>query len=226
MVTHSEPPDRYAARPELLAPDAYPALRTVSAGHLFRAVIVPRIEPGPAEFVYIPCRDRDLGQLNAITEWNLLWECGHIRPDGLAERVPAKVRELADRYPEQSFRFAPLTRTFGKASAYEPLRSLLPLPVLQRFGLQPRVCVWPSLIPERGGSPDEVERLSRALAFHLWPLICSGSPPSAFSSTEPISLLAHGLDFWLPYLDLVIQGSVKAAGRVPYKTEQERREVA
>ncbi|MEI9942241.1 MAG: hypothetical protein WDO69_33915 [Pseudomonadota bacterium] len=222
---HSEPADPHAIRTEFLVPDAYPALRTVSAGHLFRSVIVPRVEPGPAEFVYIPCSDRDLGRLNALAEWNLLWECGHIRPDGLASRVPVKARQLADRYPEQSFRFAPLTRTVGKASAYEPLRSLLPLPVLKRFGLQPRVCVWPSLIPERAASSDEVERLSRAVAFHLWPLICSGSPPSAFSPTEPISLLAHGLDFWLPYLDLVIQERIKAAGRVPYKTEQERREV-
>ncbi len=225
MSADIDPHDPYRNRPELLEPDAYPSLRTISAGHIFHSVIVPRQEFGPPQFVYVPCADRNLGHVNALAQWNLLWECGHIRPDRLASMVPPAARRLADRYPQETFRFVPLTRPLGKITAYEPFWSLLPLSVLKRFRLRPRSTVWPTLLPQRHGQPGEVERLSQALAFHLWPLICSGSPPSAFSPAEPVSVLTHCLDFWLPYLDLTIQARVKAVGRVPFRDEPEQREI-
>lgn len=62
--------------------------------------------------------------------------------------------------------------------------------------------------------PGFEERLSEAFAYHIWPLVCPGSPPSGFSRSEPIRVLAHDLDFWLPYADIVIQQRVKRLGRV------------
>jgi hypothetical protein len=62
--------------------------------------------------------------------------------------------------------------------------------------------------------PRFENRLSEAFAYHVWPLLCPGSPPSAFSRSEPIRVLAHGLDFWLPYIDMVAQRRMKQLGRV------------
>lgn len=49
----AENPEGY--RPELLTPDAYPALRTISAAHMMDAVIRPNRGPMLPLYVYVPC---------------------------------------------------------------------------------------------------------------------------------------------------------------------------
>jgi len=76
----------------------------------------------------------------------------------------------------------------------------------------------------RDNAEGLVERLSQAVAHHLWPLLCPRSSMSAFDKNEPLRLLAHSLDFWLPYADVVVQRRVQALGRVPFENEEQRRD--
>lgn len=53
--------------------------------------------------------------------------------------------------------------------------------------------------------PDFEERLARAWAWTVWPHLVSGSKMKAFSADDPIRLLAHNLDFWVPAVTATIQ---------------------
>jgi hypothetical protein len=54
--------------------------------------------------------------------------------------------------------------------------------------------------------PSDFEhRLSEAFAAHIWSHVDSGSSLQAFSATEPLKLLSHSLDFWLPYALMVVE---------------------
>lgn len=56
--TYIEPtpdnPEGY--RPELLSPDAYPSMATLSAAHMFEAVVRPNRGPVVPHYVYVPCK--------------------------------------------------------------------------------------------------------------------------------------------------------------------------
>src|SRR5262249_2955005 len=52
---------------------------------------------------------------------------------------------------------------------------------------------------------DFEKRLERAWAHAVWRHLMPGSPLRAFSRSDPIRLLAHNLDFWLPPVTAVIQ---------------------
>jgi hypothetical protein len=45
---------------------------------------------------------------------------------------------------------------------------------------------------------DFQQRLANAWAWTVWPHLVSGSRLAAFTSDDPIKLLAHNLDFWVP----------------------------
>jgi hypothetical protein len=61
---------------------------------------------------------------------------------------------------------------------------------------------WPFMADYAGISDflpaDFPDRLQRAWAWTVWPHLVSGSGLSAFSGDDPIRLLAHNLDFWIP----------------------------
>jgi len=63
---------------------------------------------------------------------------------------------------------------------------------------------------------DFDSRLSQAFASHVWHYIDSGSRLSAFSASDPLQLLAHNLDFWLPHIYSVAERRIHDLGRVPY----------
>jgi hypothetical protein len=233
-VTDVEPtpenPEGYA--PDLLAPDAFPALATLSAGPLFGAVVRPNRGPVAPQYVFVPTKLGGPGYFNkdvaALTEWNLLWECGHIRPDFLEGTLPQSL-DWTERHGGVSFRFVPFDegpRASGKLQAYGALRSLLPLPLLRRFCLAPLRASWPPFFHPHGTPQprDAVTSLSRAFAEYIWPLLCPGSGLQAFAEQDSVRLLAHNLDYWLPHLDLLIQRRVEAGGRARYESEEQRRE--
>ena len=73
----------------------------------------------------------------------------------------------------------------------------------QRHGLPlMRVAIWPYIAPigpvDRYLAADFETRLSRAWASAVWRHLIPGSPLRGFSASDPIRLLAHNLDFWLP----------------------------
>lgn len=56
---------------------------------------------------------------------------------------------------------------------------------------------------------DFAVRLGRAWACLVWPHLVSGSKIKAFSPDDPIRLLAHNLDFWVPAVTATIQDRLR-----------------
>lgn len=217
----------YLEEPEYITPDWFPALYNISAAFVYRFLPVPVAPPPPPEYVYVPIGRPAVALEVAIAEWNICWEAGVLRHEMLKfktkRKLPAKLRWIS-RFPERDFRLVPLVGT-SRYPGYAPLYHLLPLGTLKRFGLPalkrghwPTLgdwCVWRAL------PPDFDVRLGNAFVHHLWSLLCPGSPPSAFSRFEPVRILAHSLDYWLPYIDRVAQDRMRKLGRVKIEDEEQ-----
>lgn len=190
--------------------DLYPRLWNVSAGMIYRRVI-RALEPSPPEYVTValPRWHHTEAELTvAIAEWNMLWEAAQFRRRFFSEeQLPPQLREIADR-GDVNVMFVP--RTASRYYEYAPLFHLLPRAIVERHGLPLlRAGQWPYLA-EGGWNgryvPVDFEaRLGRAWAQAIWRHLMSGSPLRAFSGSDPIRLLAHNLDFWLPPVTAVIQ---------------------
>jgi hypothetical protein len=223
------------ARPDELNAADYPHLCNLSAGMLtWQFIPVPRQPPSPPEYVHIPLApDFPMGDEAAlkkfllVTRWNAAWEAGPMRLGMFdEEEVPEDLRWLED-HEGSDIRLVPDGNAHPYA-AYTPLFHLLPLATLKRFGLPPlNRGLWPTTsapwdLQKRKALPGDFrERLSSAVAYHLWPHLNS-ERPSSFGKTEPITLLANSLDYWLPYLDIVAQERMKALGRVPPNEEEQQ----
>jgi hypothetical protein len=227
------PQNPHGYRADLLTPDAFPALGTISAAFMFSAVVRPNCGPVAPQYVFVPCKRDPVSciteEMVTLSEWNMMWECGHIRPDYFEGKLPSRVKWI-ERPGAASFRFVPFfegRNTSGKLAAYEPLRSLLPLHLLRRFGLAPKRGVWPNTFtsPTADNRPATATSLARAFAEHMWPLLSSGSSLYAFAENESIRLLTHNLDYWLPYIDLLVQMRAEAVGRVKFESDDQQREL-
>ena len=211
-----------------LGADDFPCLNNLSAAFVYQYLPVP-IEPLPAaEYVHVPIDPNDNGTIGWLFKWNVAWEASPKRFHMFDEHdVPEHLRWL-DRLEGHNICLVPNVQA-DPYTAYAPLYHLLLLDTLRRFGLPAlRRGTWPPMPPPLVGQPlsaDFKERLSKAVAFHLWPYL-SGSCRSAFSNREPTVVLAHSLDFWLPYADRVAQDRMRALGRVKFKDEEQERRVA
>ncbi|MFY9553732.1 MAG: hypothetical protein WAV20_01530 [Blastocatellia bacterium] len=58
--------------------------------------------------------------------------------------------------------------------------------------------------------------------YHLWPLLGGRGAPSCFSSSDPIRMLSHNLDYWMPYIDIVAQRRARAFGRTEFENRREQ----
>ena len=212
-------------------PDEFPMLSNLSAAFFYQFVPILHKSNALPEFIGVPLRGdtkRDLGLYGAIASWNMMWEAGVIRFEMLetSKRWMDGFQGLdwikAYRDRNVDLRLIPLDRSC-RYNVYAPIYHLLPVRILKQFGLPAlKQGLWP-------GGPDpfyiaEVlprdfeARLGNALASLVWPCLCSGTPLSGFSKSDPLVLLAHSLDFWLPYIDVVIQermtiGRVKVEDR-------------
>ena len=190
--------------------DQYPRLWNISAGMLYSHV-VRALEPSPAEYVAVslpPWGRTDVELSLAITEWNVLWEAAQFRRRMFSdEQLPLPLREIADR-GDVNVVFVP--KTASRYYEYAPLFHLLSRSTVERHGLPLlRSGQWP-YFAEHGEIgrylPADFEtRLERAWAHAVWRHLIPGSPLRAFSGSDPIRLLAHNLDFWLPPVTTVIQ---------------------
>jgi hypothetical protein len=91
---------------------------------------------------------------------------------------------------------------------------LLPRRVLSGFELPLlRGGQWPFLADYAGVDEflpvDFADRLARAWAWAVWPHLVSGSRLSAFSGDDPVRLLAHNLDFWIPPVTAMMQDRLR-----------------
>ena len=201
----------------------FPEIYNVSSAFIFEFMPRPKVERLP-EFVYINIYDEDdqtenveragklprlssrqnMSLFGSVAEWNVAWEAGHLRPEWFAEKedVAEEVRRLGQ-YEGHNIYLLPKVG-HNRYYALQPLFHLLPYKTLQRFGL-PLIKrgQWPHMVanPWIGEllPVDFDARLAQAFAYHIWPLLSSGSGIWAFSKNDPLKLLAHNLDFWLPY---------------------------
>jgi len=206
---------------ERAAPDQYPRLWNLSAGMMCRAVIRAEV-PTPPEYVTIRLRtgrrdDRDIAVEVAVSQWNMLWEAAQFRRRFFGEDdLPAKLHEIVDR-GDVNVVFVP--RTLSRYYEYAPLFHLLSRGTAERYGL-PLLHggQWPFLVERSSVDrylPDDFEaRLSRAWASTVWRHLMPGSPISGFTLSDPIRLLAHNLDFWIPPVTEVIQDVLRGLPEV------------
>ncbi|MDR3359375.1 MAG: hypothetical protein LBO20_01700 [Bifidobacteriaceae bacterium] len=194
-------------------PEAYPRMTNISAGFLFQRVL-RATAPEPPEYVTLPIVD-DFRSLVSIAEWNMLWEAAQYRRRVFDEsRLAPAVTRIAD---QGDVNIVIVPRSRSRYFEYEMLFHMLPKATLTRFGLPLMRCgEWPYLASS--GDPDcylpaDFEaKLADAWASRIWPHLISGSPQSAFSKDDPIKILAHNLDFWIPAATSVIQQTL---GRFP-----------
>lgn len=193
-------------------PDVYPALRNMSAGFLFNGVIRP-LEPTQPEYATIDLdpglgSDSNTRAMVAAAQWNLLWEAGQFRRRYFDEEdLPEPMARVAD-LGDVNVTFVP--RTSSRYFEYAPMLHLLPKRVLEQFELPSvRGGLWPFMADSVGTDdflPSDFEaRLSRAWAYRVWQHLESGSKMRAFTRDDPIKLLAHNLDFWLPAVTATVQ---------------------
>lgn len=225
--SYGSPEPSIIARGEDLDPDTFPSLGTISAAFIYQCLPHRADEPRAPEYVYVRCPSRAFKDYAELAMWNLKWEAGSERNELWAHELPRVLRRVRT-HPDTDFRFVPWTGS-TRYAAYAPLYHLLPLDTLRRFGLPPlKRGIWPALNPRWGEvvlPPDADERLARALAHHLWPLLAAGSRLNAFSRSEPLRVLAHTPDFWLPYLDLVVQKRMRALGPVEVENDRQRQAI-
>jgi hypothetical protein len=200
------------AHPDQLAPDEFPRLWNMSAGFAYRAVL-RAADPEPPEFVTIPVRfGRSLETCGAMSQWNVLWEAAQFRRRMFDEKdLPVAMCTVAD-VGDVNVMFVP--RTASRYFEYAPLYHLLPRATLERHGL-PLLTKgqWP-FITDNGGKDDYLPsdfsaRLSNAWSAEVWRYLMGGARMRDFSATDPIKLLAHNLDFWLPAVNEVIQETLR-----------------
>ena len=196
-------------------PDEFPRLHNISAAHFYKAIVRPAV-PEPPIYVTLtelvhPCLAGP-GAAVAVAEWNMLWEAAQYRRRFFdLEELPAQMARIAD-LGDVNVVFVPRTRS--RYHEYAPLLHLLPRRVLLRFGLPLlRGGQWPFMADfaeiDDFLPADFADRLGRAWAWAVWPHLVSGSRLSAFSSDDPVRLLAHNLDFWIPAVTAMMQARLR-----------------
>ncbi|MFV2126688.1 sigma-70 family RNA polymerase sigma factor [Micromonospora sp. LOL_013] len=199
--------------------EEFPRLWNMSAGFTKRAIVRPTV-PQPPEYVTVALPrvqvrkdEQSLRRSLAVHEWNQLWEAAQFRRRFFDEEtdLPPDLARIADR-GDLNIIFVP--RTPSRYYEYAPLYHLLDRRTCERFGL-PLLSSgqWPfgiEIVDIGKYLPDDFERrLSQAWASTVWRHLDSGSGLSAFSRDEPIRLLAHNLDFWVPPVTTVIQDTLR-----------------
>jgi hypothetical protein len=186
---HSFNPDEHVlAHGDDLLPENFPELGNLSAAFMYKFIPRPK-RMRPTEFAYIPLRpDHRLGDNYdtkaslTIAEWNATWEAGYLRsefiPQVMRDSFPSELDWLKET-SEVNLYLIPNGQK-SKYDAFIPLYHLLPVRTLQKFGLPSfKRGLWPPWMQDYWKHTymkgDFDERVARAFAAHIWPLIDSGS---------------------------------------------------
>lgn len=216
--------------PERLEPWCYPTAGTLSPRFLYRFLPIPH-EPLPdPEYVMLRCAD-DLSLKDAeywayevfISQWNTTWESGSVRAAMFEREVPARLRWVTE--SSANLRLISCSSRHHY-DAYRLLYHLLPLETLKRFGLPVlHKGIWPQLtrdhLLDHFLPLDFDARLERAVTSHLWPLLGCRGKPGDFSKDDPIRMLSHNLNYWMPFIDIVAQRRTRENERTDFEDAQE-----
>ena len=202
--------------------DIFPGLYNISSAFFYQFMPQPLSSDLP-EFVYIPFKahqkKRDSYWTDchiALNQWNLSWEAGQLRHELFEDKLPTQLKWL-ERFEDANIYLLPDTNP--KYEAYLPLYHLLPQRTLRNFNLPLlKRGIWPPsgfshltllLLPSNFES-----QLSEAFAHHIWPLLIRGSKMKAFTKDDPIVILSHSLNYWLPYTYRVAEERLRLFPRV------------
>lgn len=164
--------------------------------------------------------------------WNLAWESGQLRKHWMLEKDwPTALRFVEDIPDDVDLRIIPLIGGRHNYLTYSTLYHLLPANVLRDHGLPLlKQGSWPETHlharnVKKYSPPDFDDRLSAAFSRHIWPLLNVRGRLGDYAKDEPLRLLSHNLDFWLPYIDRVAQQRLDAFGRCEIESTKQRREM-
>jgi hypothetical protein len=215
-----------------LQPEVFPELLNFPTTMIYRFLPIPKAELPTPEYIYI---DRPTAngrktfwlKHNFVFSWNMTWEAGHARRNMFpAKDIPKDLKWVLRTEANVRLVYQGQKHNYD---AYAPLYHLLPRKTLDLFGLPClRRSSWPMLRDEHlleNILPEDFDRrVEKALAYHLWPRLNSRGVPSKYSNDDPIRILAHNLDFWMPYVDLVAQRRAALFGRVPHEDAKQKAE--
>lgn len=198
----------------------FPYAWNLSSAHFYKQLPVPKVRERP-EFIFLRDYkvDRDIEQEVTISEWNMAWEVGHLRGSFFWDRLPKNLLWLRD-YDGVNLYLVPANaRT--PYQTYAPFLHLLPLNTRLKFGLPlMKKGHWPfitdsdQLVLDHVIKSNFLQRLSKAFAYHVWPLLDSQSKTFDFAGDESLVLLAHNLNFWMPFLYDAIEERLSSFERV------------
>jgi hypothetical protein len=202
-----------------LDPAWFPGLCALSSAFIWDFAFRSTEQRTP-EFVRVPFRKRSTApdispEDMTVYSWNMTWEIGHLRQKLFKLNLPTGLAWVS-KFPDSNLYLLPDTNPY---EAYLPLYHLLPARSVKTFSLPVfGKGLWPMGLGYPDGwftdlHNDFREQLSQAFARHLWPLLNSRSPASAFSQDDPIIVLSHNLDFWLPYAYRIIEDRLRAFPR-------------
>ena len=217
-------PDEERARP-----DRYPRMWNMSAGMAFFQAVIRPDAPERPEYVGVPMPFGNYAdpaawgaRIFAVARWNALWETAQFRrrffhddtdPDADDfQKLPPDLARIAD-LGDNNVVFIPRTET--RYYDYAPLFHLLPRKILDRHGL-PMLAggQWPFWAELTNPDPylptDFRQRLSRAWGATVWRHLMPGAPQIAFTKDDPIHILAHNLDFWIPAVTEAMEDEMRA----------------
>jgi hypothetical protein len=224
---------QWIASEEEQNPSVFPELYNLSGAFMYQFLPRPK-ELARPEFLFLPSPKRGTNNprvaefAGVIGQWNIAWEAGQLRSkivfSNKERRKIFKTLPALSSADDRNVYLLP--DTAKRFDAYLPLYSLLPLHILERFGLPAvRKMIWPTIAPinsyeiEPFLPTDFRDRLSKAFAIHIWPFIEGGSSIKSFGKDEPIRLLAHNLDFWLPNAVRVAERRLASFDRVAIESD-------
>lgn len=155
------------------------------------------------------------------------WEAGQLRSALFEDELPAHLKWLM-KFSDVNLYLLPYTRP--KYGAYIPLYHLLPQRMLGDFSLPLfKKGMWPVGFTVDWSTSflnnDFESRLSEAFAYHIWPLLIRSSKMSAFTKDDPLVILSHNLDYWLPYAYKVAEERLRSFPRVDFKSTAQEQEL-
>jgi len=212
--------------------DEFPHLYNLSSAFFYSQIPVPREYKKP-EFVFI----KDYSSFKrhseitvTIAEWNMIWESGHLRADFFWQKLPTKLNWLK-KFEGVNLYLVPDNKSLPFYT-YAPLYHLLPFKTRKNFNL-PLIKKgnWPFLQDHDSHIIGELfssnfsRQLSNAFAHHIWPLLDTQNKITAFSKHDPLQLLSHNLNFWLPDIYSVIEDRLHEFGRVKPETDDQLKKI-
>lgn len=209
LAGKGEVSELYLQNEELSTPEWYPALTNLSAGFAYSRTLQAQDPDLPEYVTVIQHGMRD--QL-AMAQWNMLWEAAQFRGRMFDhDDLPYWLAQIAEQ-GDRNVIFVPRTHT--RYYEFAPLYHLLPKTTLEKYGLPVLARgLWPDLMGrpgiERLLPADTPQRLAKAWAGAIWSHLMPSSRMLGFTKNDPVHLLSHNLDFWIPPVTQVIQERLK-----------------